>query len=148
MKRLFRATASPGGMSTAALAPMVDVLTLVLVALLRTWSTDPPLQVSEEGFELPVSREEAPLGRGVTIDIGDNGLYVDGWRAGSATFWRDRDEVLVRDVYEVLQGRGETRALIRADRDAPWSLVGKIMFTAQQAGYTEVELVAMSRASL
>lgn len=148
MRRLLRSAAASEGLSTAALAPMVDVLTLVLVALLRTWSADPPIQFPEAGFTLPVSREEAPLTAGIAIDIGPTGLYVEGWRAGSSSFWLAQEDVLIRDLYEALQGRGGTRALIRAHKDVPWALVGKVLYTVQQAGYTDVEIVATSRASL
>lgn len=136
------------GLSAAALAPMVDLFTLLLVAVLRTWTADPPVEIPEPDFRLPISRQESSLDRGVTVDVGLDGLYVEGWRAGSAKWWANSDQVLISDVYEALQGRGADRVLVRAHADAPWSLVGKVLFTAQQAGYRDVELVATSRASL
>lgn len=149
-RRLFGGggVARPGGSGTAVLAPMVDLLTLLLVAVLRTWSADPPVEVPEPGFQLPVSIEEAPPDHGVTIDVGATALYVEGWRAGSSTYWADADEVLIDDVYRVLQQRGGEVAVIRAHKETPWRLVGKVLFTAQQAGYGDIELVAVSRASL
>ena len=139
---------SVAGLSPAALSPMVDLLTILLVAVLRTWSSDPPFQSPEAGFELPQTREEAPPSRGVTIDVGSEGLYVEGWRAGSASYWAEAESVLVTEVYEALQRRGGQDVVIRAHRAAPWELVGKILYTAQQAGYEHIELVAVSRASL
>ncbi|MEC7948457.1 MAG: biopolymer transporter ExbD [Myxococcota bacterium] len=137
-----------GGLAPAALSPMVDVLTILLVAVLRTWSADPPFQPPEPGFVLPQTREEAPPSRGVTVDVGTDGVYVAGWRAGSARFWQDSEDILMTDLYEALQQQGGTTAVIRAHETAPWSLVGKVLFTAQQAGYGQIELVAVSRASL
>lgn len=150
MRRLFRRqTAGPGsGLSTAALSPMVDLLTILLVAVLRTWSSDPPIQDPEAGFRLPISREEAAMGRGVTVTIGTEALYVEGMRAGSVAFWTKSEDVLVTDVYESLQAMAGQKVLIRAHREATWELVGKVLFTAQQAGYSDVELVAVSQASL
>jgi len=149
-RRLFGGSpgGADGGLTPAALSPMVDVLTILLVAVLRTWSADPPFQAPEPGFTLPQTREEAPPSRGVTIDVGADGLYVEGWRAGSARFWADSEDILVTDLYEALQQRGGSTVVIRAHESAPWSLVGKVLFTAQQAGYGEIELVAVSRASL
>ncbi len=150
MRRLFGRGARSGGsgLSTAALSPMVDLLTILLVAVLRTWSADPPMQAPEAGFKLPLSREEVAVGRGVAVDIGLNGLYVEGNRAGSVAYWIKSDEVLVTDVYELLQVMAGSKVVIRAHEDAPWELVGKLLFTAQQAGYADVELVAVSQASL
>ncbi len=148
-RRLFKSSALPAtGLDAIALAPLVDLLTLLLVAVLRTWSADPPPNLAEEGFVLPLTREEAAPPRGLTIDIGMGGLYVDGWRAGNAGYWTDADALLITDLYGPLEQRGETRAIVRAHADAPWTLVGKVLLTAQQAGYTDVVLVAESRASL
>lgn len=135
-------------LSTASLAPMVDMLTILVVAVLRTWSTDPPVEIPEANFSLPLSAQEAPPNRGVTVDVGVEGLYVEGWRAGAAAYWTNTDEVLIEEVYEALQTIGGNRVTIRAHQDAPWALVGKVLFTAQQAGFENVELVAVSRASL
>lgn len=149
-RRLFgaRATSGGGGLATGALAPLVDLLTLLLVAVLRTGSADPPADLAEDGFTLPLTREETPAPRGVTIDVGTGGLYVDGWRAGSAGYWTESEAVLITDLYGPLEQHGGSSAVVRAHAQAPWSLVGKVLLTAQQAGYTEITLVAESRASL
>jgi biopolymer transport protein ExbD len=136
------------GLTPAALSPMVDMLTILLVAVLRTWSADAPFQPPEPGFVLPVTREEAAPARGVTVDVGADGLYVEGWRAGSAAYWSAADGVLVTDLYEALQARGGDTVVIRAHETTPWRLLGKVLFTAQQAGYGDIQLVAVSRASL
>jgi biopolymer transport protein ExbD len=151
MRRLFR-PAGPkanGGLALAALAPMVDLLTILIVVVLRTYSSDPPLQIEgETDFRLPQSIEERPAPRGVTIDIADSGIYVEGWRAGSSTYWAHSEDVLITGLNEALHAAQGSRALIRADEEAPWSLVGKVLFTVQHAGYEDIELVAESRASL
>lgn len=150
-RRMFSRSSSSTAsakLSTASLAPMVDMLTILVVAVLRTWSTDPPVEIPEANFSLPLSAQETPLNRGVTVDVGVEGLYVEGWRAGAAAYWIESDDVLIREVYEALQTVGGNRVTIRAHQDAPWELVGKVLFTAQQAGFENVELVAVSRASL
>jgi biopolymer transport protein ExbD len=140
-------SSATGRLEAASLAPMVDMLTILVVAVLRTWSTDPPVEIPEANFALPLSAQEVALNRGVTVDVGVEGLYVEGWRAGSSAYWIESDDVLIREVYEALQTVGGSRVTIRAHRDAPWELVGKVLFTAQQAGFENVELVAVSRAS-
>ena len=147
-RRLYRPAPPSGELSAAAMAPMVDVMTLVLVVLLRTWSADAPASLAEEGMELPMARSEDALAGGVFVDIGISGLYVNGWRAGSVAFWSQQEGALITDLYEALQARGGDRVLVRANKDAPWSLIGKVLYTAQQAGYKDVQIVATSQASL
>ncbi len=147
-RRLGQPATRPGGLGTGALASMVDLLTILLVVLLRTWSTEPPLDLAEPDATLPLSASEDPVGPGVIVDVGPSGLWVEGERAGSVAYLERSDDVLVDGLYEALQARGGRRVVVRADADAPWSVLGKVMFTAQQAGYAEVELVATSRSSL
>jgi Biopolymer transport protein len=141
-------SAGGGGLSASALAPMVDLLTILLVVLLRTWSTTPPLDLAEPDTRLPLTRSEAPVGSGVIVDVGRKGLYVDGDRSGSVAYQLGSQDVLIEELYGELQARAGKRVIVRADADTPWRLLGKVMFTAQQAGYVEVELVAVSAASL
>lgn len=150
-RHLFAPTgpAASAGLSTGALAPMVDLFTLLIVAVLRTWSAEPPAQTPEGDLRLPLSRAEAPPERGVVVDVGRDGLYVDGWRAGSAEYWATAEGALVTDLYGPLQQRvGGGAVVIRAHADAPWQLVGKVLLTAQQAGFEQVSIVAESQASL
>ncbi|HCH62885.1 MAG: hypothetical protein CL927_16750 [Deltaproteobacteria bacterium] len=150
-RRLFQtdASSSNAGLSTGALAPMVDLFTLLIVAVLRTWSAEPPAETPEGDLSLPISRSEAAAARGVTVDVGLDGLYVDGWRAGSASYWATAEGALVTDLYGPLQQRvGQKTVVIRAHAEAPWQLVGKVLLTAQQAGFDEVTVVAESAASL
>lgn len=148
-RRIFgRRGRRSAGLSSAALAPMVDVMTILVIAVLRTWSTDAPAQLPEEGSRLPLSSQEQAANKGIMVDVGAEGLYVEGWRAGSSTYWADSDAILIDEVYESLQNLSGSRVTVRAHEAAPWSLVGKVLFTAQQAGYENVELVAVSRASL
>ena len=66
--RPLRAVSSGTNPLYAALAPMVDVLTILLVFLLRTWSTDPPVRPDDPSFQLPLSVEEAtPTGASSTL---------------------------------------------------------------------------------
>ena len=149
-RRLFKAADEPEavGMSLAALAPLVDLFTILVVSVLRASSPEPPMQFSEDSFYLPASVMESAPQQGIVIELGKKGLYVNGWRAGSAEYWSKSEEVLIRDLYEALQGLGGKQVQIRAHAMAPWSLVDKALFTTQQAGYSDIELVAVSRARL
>ena len=148
MRRLFRSQPVGSGPALAALMPMVDIMTILLVAILRTWSTQPPMQPVEAGFELPISRSEGEPSLSMAIDVGMDGIYVDGFRAGASQFWSTSDKVLIPEVLDALHAASPARVRVRAHADAPWTLVGKVLSTAQHAGVGDVELVAISQASL
>jgi biopolymer transport protein ExbD len=149
VKKLFpKRKDSSLGLGTASLAPMVDLFTILVVAILRASSPEPPIEVPEPDFDIPISIQDHPTMKGVIIDIGKNGIYVDGWRTTSSTFWSNSDEILISEVYSALQISKERKLKIRADSETPWKLVGKTLLTAQQAGFQDIELVALSNSSL
>ena len=149
MRRLFsKSSPQKHGLQAAALAPMVDLFTILVVAVLRASSPEPPIEVPEPDFDIPLSVQEHPTMKGVIVDIGKNGIYVDGWRATSSDYWTTSEEVLISEVYAALQMKADTKLKIRADSDAQWKLVGKMLLTARQAGYQDIELIALSNSSL
>lgn len=149
MRRLFQTRKTmDSGLSISSLAPMVDIFTLLVIAVLRSSSPEAPLQLPEERLLLPVSTLERSPAAGITIDVGQKGLYVDGWRSGSAEFWTRSDDLLIKDLYETLQQRPKGHVKIRAHSESQWLLVSKVLLTCQQAGFNDVELVGLSNTSL
>jgi biopolymer transport protein ExbD len=148
MRQLFKPPNTAIGTSVAALFPLVDMLTLLLVAVLRTSSSQPALMAPEPGFVLPSTTTEVPVSRGLAIDIGPQTLWVNGWRVGASSYWRDADEKLIPEVLNAVQAASPDHVLVRSTADAQWRLVGKVLWTVQQAGVPSVELVALSQMSL
>jgi biopolymer transport protein ExbD len=123
------------------------VLTLLILFLLRSWSMDPPVRV-EPGFELPVSGTEEDVRPRCTVDVGRTIVRVDGRRVVGTRYYERSEDRLVREVYEVVLLQGGAPVALRVDASVPWSVVQKVLFTLDLAGVEDVELVAVSGASL
>jgi len=134
-------------LSAASFAPMVDLFTILVVAILRASNPQPNLSFAEENFQLPISNQEKSPQRATIIDIGQQGIYVNGQRTTSTKYWQQNDEVLITNLYEALQLIADKNAQIRAHANTPWKLVDKTLLTVQQAGYSNIELVALSNLS-
>ncbi len=130
---------------TATLAPLVDVLSLVLVVLLLAFSTDPPLPVA---LQLPRSTVSQEVPRALAIDLTISGVHLQGHRIAGSAWYLEHDETLVEELYAALQRIPPERVLLRMDAAVPYRLVRKVLFTLQQAGFDQVTLVAESRSSL
>ena len=147
--RFFSRSAPPSSsLETAALAPMVDLFTILVVAVLKAGSPEAPADVPEKDFHLPVSTQQSSTRKSIVVDVGQNGIYVDGMRAGSASFWIRSEELLIKDLYENLHIQKGKQLQIRAHSEVPYLLLNKILLTAQQAGYEDIELIAISNSSL
>jgi biopolymer transport protein ExbD len=123
-------------------------MTILLVFLLKSYSVDPPVRPDDSGFQLASTASEQPVGPATDIDVTADGIYVDGLRTASSAYYRDRDDALVRELYDALQGRSAKSVNVRADGRTPYRLLGKVMFTLQESGVERITLVAQSRAGL
>lgn len=143
-----RAKRSRAGLTAAAFAPMIDLFTILVVAVLRGASPEPPLELPSQQLQLPISKTENDTTKGVVIDIADDGIYVDGRRTTGTQYWLKNEQQVITDVYQILQQRPGEALRIRSDEGIPWMLISKVLLTAQQAGAKEIELVAMSNKGL
>ena len=140
--------ASQGGLQIATLAPMVDIFTILVIAVLKASSPQPPVLLPEGTMELPLSGQEVIASETLVVDIAKEGIYVDGFRVTARHYWEQSEEVLISEVYAHLQQQAKKEVQIRVDRDVPWSLISKALHTAQQAGYENIEMMVISTSSL
>ena len=127
---------------------MVDLLMVLLLFLIMAYSTDPPLLATEASFQLPVSHATGPVQPAARLEIAQGGIYFNGHRATGTQWYLDNEDSLIREVYDMLLQSGSTTLQLVVDAGAPYALVRKAIFTAQQAGVSELSLIAASRSSL
>ena len=148
MRRRLRSPPKATQAGAAALTPLVDAMTILLVFLLKSYSVDPPVRPDDTDFQLASTASEQPVGPATDIDVTSDGIYVDGLRTASSEYYSQKEEALIRELYDAMQGRTVKTVNVRADGKTPYRLLGKVMFTLQQAGVEGVSLVAQSRSGL
>jgi hypothetical protein len=138
------------GLSVAALAPFVDLMTLLLVYLLRTWASEPTPHPPEPVFAVAPTRAAASRRAGaIEVIVGREAIYVDGQRVVALRYLPGIDPsappgppTRVEELYApLLAMRGRTRVEVHADATAPWSTLRAVLHTARAAGFTDVALV-------
>ena len=148
MNLFSNARSRSSGLGMATLAPMVDIFTILVIAVLKASSPQPPLVLPEGTMELPLSAQEDISMEQLVVDIGKDGIYVDGFRVTARQYWENSEDILITEVYSSLQQRAKREVKIRVDKDVPWSLISKTLHTAQQAGYEDIEMLVISKSSL
>ncbi len=138
----------PAAAGFGALLPLVDVVTLLLVFLLRAWSADPPLDVGEAGFRLPETASTAPVPGDLALDVGRDGIWLGGARVASSAWVLGADDLLVPELDAAIRARAPRALVVRADEQVPYGLLRRVLFTAREAGVADLSLVARSRAGL
>ena len=144
-RRLFTADsgAARDGLDVGALAPMVDMMTLLLVFLLRTWSTESAPVPPSGRFELATTTSPDARSRAVTVLISAEAIWVDGHRVIATP--KLGPDVLIREVYDpLLAARGAANVEIHADAAVPWAVLKRVIATSKAAGVQEVAIVGAS----
>ncbi len=137
-----------GGLGIATLAPMVDIFTILVIAVLKASSPQPPPVLPEASMDLPLSAQEDISMETLVVDIAKDGIYVDGFRVTARQYWEDNEDILITEVYSTLQQRAKKEVKIRVDKSVSWALISKALHTAQQAGYEDIEMLVISKSSL
>lgn len=148
MRKLFTTKKPLTMLSVAALAPLIDIFTILVVAVLKSSSAAAPPQLPEAQTDLPLSAQEQPVLQIATIDIGKDGIYFNGSRVSSRTYWEKQEAPIIDELYARMLLTPPSQVQIRADAGVPWILIDKALATSRQAGCTDIELLAMNRDSL
>lgn len=148
-RRLFRPGEAPtaSGLDVGALAPMVDMMTLLLVFLLRSYSTEPAPAPPTGPFALAGTTSEDPRTNATEILVSPEAIWVDGRRVIGTPYLPE--ELLVRELYDpLLTVRDKKRVEVYADQGVPYAVLKRVFYTARTAGFDELVLVGANRASL
>ena len=148
MKRLRSPRPRATGTGSGALASLVDIITILLVVLLKSYSVDAPVRPDDPDFRLATSASDSPVGPAIDIDVTADAIYVSGRRTASSGYYLEHEELLIEELYARLQGQAGRAVNVRVDGAIPYALVRKVLFSAREAGVERLTIVAQSRAGL
>ena len=155
-RRLFQRSGAPvrDGLDVGALAPMVDMMTLLLVFLLRTWSTESAPTPTTGAFSLAATTSADPRQPATEIIVSNEGVWINSHRVTATralastpagTTASTPAEGLIREIYDpLLQARVKDRVEIHADAQVNYGILKKIIATCHAAGFQEIALVGVS----
>jgi biopolymer transport protein TolR len=129
------------------LTSMVDVLSVLLFFLLAIYSGGGFLTVLPDGLKLPDSKTTMNLTRQLEVAVLKDKILLEGAVVGDdpAAFLANQELVLpglqaALAAKTPAEGAAETRITIEADRDIPFRLLKKVIYTADQAGFRKQSL--------
>jgi biopolymer transport protein ExbD len=135
---------------------LIDVFTILLVFLLKSYSTEGHLIHIAEALRLPASTAQDAVHPAVTVAFNKGSLFVDGEEivADVEPYLRSED-LIIRPLYEELRTRAERTKRIGAvnpsvvftgevvlmgDREIPFRLLKRVIYTAGQAEFVNQTL--------
>ncbi len=146
---------------------MVDMFVILLVFLLKTYSTSPVNITPKEGMRLPESASLVEPVDVVKLMVSEDGVFVEDKKVMvlekgrvPASVTDANDPSFLKALYEELDGRAKLakgisqvndsfefdgKILMQADRDLPYEILQKIMYTSMMAGYADVKLAVVGK---
>ena len=148
------------------LTAMVDMFTIIIVFLLKSFSTSAVNITPQKGLTLPNSTSYTNPVEGVKLVVSKEGIYIEdnqvvifenGKLLASSTESQDPD--FIKDLFTALDEQAEKskeiaqqneehkfegRLIMQADKGLAYGVLKKVMYTASMAGYADLKMATVS----
>lgn len=133
------------------LTSLVDIMVILLFFLIQSFSVEGNLVTPSSDLELPVStatKAPEPL---CTVHITRNDVVVEDLVVTTNKKIEASGDFLLPDLFKVMKMQrskikdtlNTRKLLIQADREIPFSIVKKVMFTCSKAGFEDFKVLVV-----
>jgi biopolymer transport protein ExbD len=138
---------------------MMDIFTILLTFLLKSFSAEGQIMQIAEAIHLPTSTAQEAVHPAVTVAFNGDALYLDGeLLIDNVRPYTDSDDLVIAPLYAALSEKAdelkavaaENKAVdftgeitLQGDRQVPFRLLKKVIYTAGQAEYVNQSLAVM-----
>lgn len=161
MRKRYQIKKNLNSTFTLNITSMTDMFTLLLVFLLQTYSTAEVQLTPDSNIRLPASAAMTDVTQAVKLNLSKSELKMDEKPLAALSGARFKDSDLensdknfIKPLFEELDKLAKDPAapkhikdgkiLLQADRDLPYSVLRKVMYTASMAGFAQLKLVTIS----
>lgn len=140
---------------------MLDMFTILIIFLLKSYSAEGIILTIPADLNLPHSTTRNAPEPGLVVEVSSNVLTVDGTIIDvDLNAVTNSDELLIDNLYEHLMTKAEQyeeiyrlhpnadftgRLVLEGDRDIPFRLLKKILYTCGQAGFINQSLAVFQK---
>ncbi len=141
---------------------MMDMFTIILVFLLKSFSTQGQLVTPATGLVLPTSTVERATDEALSVKISRRRVAVEDRIVIGEDRYKEllaQDDFLVQELYDVLHKFAEEarkaaemfgkefsgEITIQGDVEVPYKVLTRVMYTCGQAGYPIMNLIVYKK---
>ncbi|MBD3418811.1 MAG: hypothetical protein GF398_01715 [Chitinivibrionales bacterium] len=133
------------------LTSLIDVMTILLVFLIKSFSVEGHLVTPSEDLELPLSTSKDRPKPAVTIEITRDAVVAEGEVLAITDVFTKTDSLLIPQLHDwmLLQKSKETdisstrEVLIQSDKDIEFSIIKRVMYTCSKAGFADFSVLVL-----
>jgi len=139
---------------------LVDMMTVLVVFLLKSFSAEGDIVTPSAGLTLPSSTAKKKPELAFRLSITQNNLLVEGQPILSLEQMMKGDQIIVPELAQILDERRKStehiaqnstnisfkgEVLIEADRKIQFKALQRIMYTCGQAGFSNFSLLVLKK---
>ncbi len=133
------------------LTSLIDVMTILLVFLIKSFSVEGHLITPSPDLELPVSTSQKEPKSMLSIEITKTSVLSDGESITEIDDFKDSDSLVIPHLFKwmLLQKSmiGDTarlkEVLIQTDREIEFNVVKRVMYTCSRAGFIDFSVLVL-----
>ncbi len=133
------------------LTSLVDMMVILVVFLLMSFSVEGQLVTPAEGLELSPSQSEIPVVAGLVLEVGLQQVRLAGQVLLDAETLAQPDMSALDPLRLALkqwpQPVGENPVLMQVDRRVPYSFLSRILAVCSETGWQNLSLVVLGAGS-
>lgn len=127
------------------LTSLVDVMTILLVFLLKSFSADGNTLTQSNNLHLPVSSANTPVRIINNLKITEDAIMSNDTIITSIGSVKASDSLVIPSLLQWFKTHGTNgkEIMIQSDKNQPFDVVKKVMFTCSQAAITDFTILVL-----
>lgn len=141
---------SKTGVFRPQLTSLVDVMTILLVFLIKSFSVENSLITPPTNLDLPVSTSEKLPQPRLSLSINPEAIMEDSTRLVTLREVEESDSLMIEPLFAHIEANKEramvdsvASVLIQCDKEVHFSVVKKVMFTCSRAGVEDFSVLVI-----
>ncbi len=133
------------------LTSLIDVMTILLVFLIKSFSVEGNLITPSHDLELPVSTSQKPPKAMLSLEITRSSVISEGEIIAEIDQFKNNDSLLIPFLHDwmLIQKskssdiKGLQEVMIQSDRNIEFNVVKRVMYTCSKAGFSEFSVLVL-----
>ncbi len=143
---------SDAGSFKPQLTSLVDVMTILLVFLIKSFSAEQSIITPSKDLSLPVSASKELARQIPSIEISENAILSDGKVITRHEDYSSSDSLVIEKLFTWVKLRdgdndneGKIKeVMIQSDRDVEFNIIKRVMFTCSKAGISDFTVMVLN----
>lgn len=132
------------------LTSLIDVMTILLVFLIKSFSVEGNLVTQSDNLTLPVSRSEVKPDPVMSLEISKKSLIAEGRVLTNNSSIVNSDSMVIPELLNWFSKRNDNthekrdnKIMIQSDREIEFNVVKRVMYTCSRAGYSDFSILVI-----